>query len=70
MTMMLVTGATGDFGSAAVVAAQAANVQFRALAHSAEKAGALRQRGIDVAVGDMARPESLAEALRGISACS
>src|SRR5262245_15653076 len=68
MTMMLVTGATGNFGSAAVAAAQAANVKFRALAHSAEKAEALRQRGIDVAVGDMARPESLAEALRDISA--
>jgi uncharacterized protein YbjT (DUF2867 family) len=66
--MILVTGATGNFGSAAVAAAQAANVKFRALAHSAEKAEALRQRGIDVAVGDLARPESLAEALRGISA--
>jgi uncharacterized protein YbjT (DUF2867 family) len=65
--MLLVTGATGTRGSAAMAAAQAADLPFRAPAHSAENAEALRHRGIDVAVGEMARPESLADALRGIS---
>src|SRR5262249_36949061 len=68
MTMLLITGATGTFGSAAVAAAQPANIEFRALAHSAEKGQALRQRGGDVAVGDMARSKSLGPALRGVSA--
>ena len=65
--MMLVTGATGNFGSAAVAEALAAKVPFRALAHSAEKAEALRQRGVDAVVGDMSRPESLKAALAGVT---
>jgi uncharacterized protein YbjT (DUF2867 family) len=65
--MMLVTGATGNIGTAVVAAARSANVRFRALMHSPDKAEALRQRGVDVAVGDMGRPESLRPALAGCS---
>jgi uncharacterized protein YbjT (DUF2867 family) len=67
MTMMLVTGATGNFGSAAVSAARAAGFEVRALAHSPERAAPLRAQGIDVAVGDMSQPESLAAAFRGVT---
>jgi uncharacterized protein YbjT (DUF2867 family) len=65
--MMLVTGATGNFGSAALAAARKAGVEVRALARSEERAAPLRAQGIDVAVGDMGRPETLVAALRGVS---
>jgi uncharacterized protein YbjT (DUF2867 family) len=41
--------------------------RFRALVHSPDKAKALAEQGVDVAIGDMDRPESLAPALRGVT---
>jgi uncharacterized protein YbjT (DUF2867 family) len=65
--MLLVTGATGNFGTAAVLAARAAGAEVRALVHSPDKAKGLAEQGVDVAIGDMDRPESLAAALRGVT---
>jgi uncharacterized protein YbjT (DUF2867 family) len=65
--MILITGATGKIGGAAVKAALAAKVPFRALVHSQGKAGPLWAQGVDVAVGDMRDRGSLAMPLRGVT---
>lgn len=61
--MILVTAATGMFGSRTVRQLAARGAPVRALVHSAEHA-----RGLpgELAVGDMDRPETLAEPLDGV----
>ena len=70
--MILVTGATGLNGAELVRRLSARGVAVRALVRNAAgtnaaKAAELSQlAGVDVAEGDMARPETLVSALRGI----
>jgi uncharacterized protein YbjT (DUF2867 family) len=63
--MFLVSGATGNVGGELVRALAAAGQPVRALARGAAPAGL--PAGVEVATGDLDRPESLAGALRGIS---
>lgn len=65
--MILVTGATGLNGSALVRRLSAQGVPVRALVRNAAKAAALSSLPqVEIAVGDMARPETLAEPLRDV----
>lgn len=65
---VLVVGATGQVGGALVRELSAARVPFRALVRSPEKADDLRGYDAEIAVGDLEHPESLDDALRGVSA--
>ncbi|HEX4620405.1 MAG TPA: SDR family oxidoreductase [Myxococcaceae bacterium] len=62
------TGATGQNGGEVVKRLSARGVPVRALVRSAEKAGALASLPqVEVVAGDMARPETLGPALRGVT---
>jgi uncharacterized protein YbjT (DUF2867 family) len=62
--MFLVTGATGNVGAEVVRALTAADERVRALVRSGRPAGL--PPGVEAVVGDLNRPESLADALAGI----
>ncbi|MCA1718258.1 MAG: SDR family oxidoreductase [Actinobacteria bacterium] len=62
---ILVAGATGRVGGAAVRHLLEAGHEVRALVRSAGKAGSLRSLGAEVAVGDVTKSETLAPALDG-----
>lgn len=62
---VLVTGATGFLGGALARRLAADGVQVRGLARSAAKAEALRQSGIEVALGDVGDQASLRRAADG-----
>jgi uncharacterized protein YbjT (DUF2867 family) len=65
--MILVTGATGLNGSALVRRLSAKGVAVRALVRSAAKAAGFSSLPkVEIVEGDMARPETLTEALRGV----
>ncbi len=65
--MIFVTGATGTIGQALLHRLSARGVAARALTRSAARAEALAVLpGIEVVAGDMARPETLVAALRGV----
>src|SRR5260221_7569425 len=75
--MILVTGATGLNGRELVHRLSARGVPVRALVRNAAKAGGLRpsdppgqagegRAGVEIVEGDMARPETLAPALRDV----
>jgi uncharacterized protein YbjT (DUF2867 family) len=65
--MILVTGATGLNGSELVRRLSARGIPVRALVRGAAKAATLSGLpGVELAFGDMARPETLDPALRGI----
>lgn len=65
--MILVTGAAGLSGSELVRRLSARGVPVRALVRSAARARALSSLpSVEIAEGDMARPETLVEALHGI----
>jgi uncharacterized protein YbjT (DUF2867 family) len=65
--MILVTGATGLNGGLLVRRLSAKGVQVRALVRSAAKAEALGALpNVEIVEGDMARPETLSEGLRGV----
>jgi uncharacterized protein YbjT (DUF2867 family) len=65
--MILVTGATGLNGSALVRLLSAKGVSVRALVRNTAKAEELSALpGVEIVEGDMARPETLTGALRGI----
>src|SRR3977135_3498225 len=66
-TMILVTGATGLNGNALVRRLSAKGVAVRALVRSAAKAADLATlANVEIVTGDMARPETLPEALHGV----
>jgi uncharacterized protein YbjT (DUF2867 family) len=64
--MILVTGATGMFGSRITTQLLARRAPVRAMAHSDASAASLTQPGLEVAVGDMDDPPTLAEPMRGV----
>jgi uncharacterized protein YbjT (DUF2867 family) len=65
--MILVTGATGLNGGALVRLLSARNVPVRALVRDATRAAALSSlANVEVVEGDMARPDTLSGALRGV----
>src|SRR5215208_6319293 len=63
---ILITGATGNVGSAVVDNLSTTDVSLRALAHDESKAQSLRDRGVEVVVGDFLKPETLVSALEGV----
>jgi uncharacterized protein YbjT (DUF2867 family) len=65
--MILVTGATGLNGKELVRRLSARGVSVRALVRSVSKADGLSSLPkVEIVEGDMARPETLAAALRGV----
>ena len=65
--MILVTGATGLNGKALVRRLSAKGVALRALVRSLAKAAELASLpNVEIVAGDMARPETLPGALRGV----
>jgi uncharacterized protein YbjT (DUF2867 family) len=65
--MILVTGATGLNGSALVHRLSAQGVPVRALVHSVTRAAGISALSqVEIVEGDMARPETLIGALRGV----
>lgn len=67
--MILVTGASGHFGSAAIEALLQKGVeakQIKALVRSEEKGQPLAAKGVVVAIGDYNNYSSLVEAMRGV----
>jgi uncharacterized protein YbjT (DUF2867 family) len=63
---ILITGATGNVGSAVLDNLGTADVGLRALAHDESKARSLRDRGVEAVVGDFLEPETLSPALEGV----
>jgi uncharacterized protein YbjT (DUF2867 family) len=66
--VILVTGATGHVGSSVVASLSQAEAPSRALVRSPERADDLRGYDTEIAVGDFSEPESLDDALRGVTA--
>jgi NAD(P)H dehydrogenase (quinone) len=66
---VLVTGATGFTGGAAVDTALKLGLQVRALVHTDDaRAAALRARGVEIAIGDLSNIDSVRAALEGVRA--
>jgi uncharacterized protein YbjT (DUF2867 family) len=65
-TVILVTGATGKVGQEVVRQLAAANVPVRALVRDPMRASDIRLPGVEIAVGDLAAPDTLDKALSGI----
>jgi uncharacterized protein YbjT (DUF2867 family) len=66
MTKILVTGATGNTGSGLVPALHNTGVDVRALVHDEAKAQPLKDLGVEVVVGDLDQPDTLAPAVDGV----
>lgn len=66
--MFLVTGATGNVGSELTALLCAGGEPTRALVQTPEKADALRGYDCEIAIGDFDDPDSLDEAVRGVTA--
>src|SRR3954469_18254343 len=66
MSPVLVTGATGKQGGATARALLKAGVPVRALVRNPERAGALRELGAEIVVGDLYDPGSLAPAMKDV----
>jgi len=64
--MILVTGATGNVGSQVLQQLRAAGQPVRAFVHDGETAARRFGGGVEIAVGDLNRPQTLEAALRGI----
>src|ERR687897_1310389 len=64
---ILVTGATGNVGSAVLDILGTTDSNLRALAHDDSKAQSIKDRGVEAVVGDFLEPETLGPALQGVS---
>src|SRR5215207_6730339 len=64
---ILVTGATGNVGSAVLDNLGTIDGNLRALAHNESSARSLKDRGVEAVVGDFLEPETLVPALQGVS---
>ncbi len=65
---ILITGATGKVGSRLSVRLAQRGDDVRALVRDATRAANLREQRIELAVGDLLDPDSLAAAVRGVDA--
>ena len=67
VSTVLVTGATGTVSTAVLGALKGKpGIKIRALAHKPDKAEGLRKDGVEVVVGDLEEPDTLAEAFDGV----
>src|SRR5215207_5635273 len=64
---IIVTGATGNVGSAVLDNLGTIDGNLRALAHNESSARSLKDRGVEAVVGDFLEPETLVPALEGVS---
>lgn len=64
---ILLTGVTGHVGPQVVSQLASRGLRLRALVRNPEKAGALRDAGVDVVVGDLADLDTVRKALDGVS---
>lgn len=64
--MILITGATGNIGSALIQQFAAAGIPVRALVRSPEKAKQIATSAVEIALGDFSQPEQLKSALQGV----
>ena len=64
---ILVTGATGNVGSAVLDNLGTTDGNLRALAHDESSARSLQDRGVEAVVGDFLEPETLGLAVEGVS---
>lgn len=65
---VLITGVTGNIGSAVLDNFGTTDLDLRALVHDESKARTMRDGGVEAIVGDFLEPESLAPALEGVGA--
>ena len=65
--MILITGATGQVGSATLEQLSTRGVSVRALVRTAEKAALVANPQVETVIGDLAQPRSLDSALDGIT---
>jgi uncharacterized protein YbjT (DUF2867 family) len=65
---ILVTGATGNISSLVIPQLSARGARVRALVHSADKAKALSDKGVETVVGDFENASPLQKAFDGVSA--
>jgi uncharacterized protein YbjT (DUF2867 family) len=63
---ILITGATGNVSSGIIANLKDSGHQLRALVRNPEKAEALKQQGVEVHIGDLEKPWSLAPAFSGV----
>ena len=64
---ILVTGATGSIGSVLIENLTKAGASVRALVRDKSKGRALKDAGVELAIGDLSRPETLDAAFAGVS---
>src|SRR5215212_5975533 len=64
---ILVTGAPGRVGSALLERLTATEVEVRALVHDESKVQSLRDRGVEIVLGDFLKSETLGPVLEGVS---
>lgn len=64
--MILVTGATGNIGSALIQKFVMADIPVRALVRTPEKAQQIVANNVEIAIGDFTQPDSVSAALQGI----
>jgi uncharacterized protein YbjT (DUF2867 family) len=64
---ILITGATGNVGSAVLDNLGTTDAEVRALTRGESKASSLRDRGVEAVVGDYRERETLGAALEGVS---
>ena len=66
MSVVLVTGPSGQVGGALLEELLLRGVRPRAMARSSDRADGFAARGVGSVVADLERPETLAEALDGV----
>jgi uncharacterized protein YbjT (DUF2867 family) len=64
---ILITGATGNVGSAVLDNLGSTDANLRALTREESNAKSLRERGVEAVVGDFLEPETLGPALENVS---
>jgi uncharacterized protein YbjT (DUF2867 family) len=64
--MILITGATGNVGSALIQKFVTAGIPVRALVRSPEKAQQIAASNVEIAIGDFSQPDSMSAALQGV----
>jgi uncharacterized protein YbjT (DUF2867 family) len=64
--MILITGATGNIGSALIQKFVAADIPVRALVRTPEKAEQIVANNVEIAIGDFTQPDSVSAALQEV----